>query len=1490
TIQEGNVEVSQLRNYLRERLPDYMIPAAFVLMEQLPLTLNGKVDQQALPLPDQVDRKLTNYVAPQTETAQIVAAVWQQVLQLEKVGLYDNFFDLGGHSLLIIQVRNKLQEILGRDIPIIELFRYPTVDALAVYLSNEQNRQPYSRTNEHISSQQELPLHSTREIAIIGMAGRFPGASNLDRFWQNLCNGVESISFFTDEELASAGIDAELLHQSNYVKAAATLEDIDMFDAAFFGINPREAEIMDPQHRIFLETAWEALENAGYDGESYSGSIGVFAGVGINGYLLNNLFPHQELLDIVGGHQALIANDKDHLPTRVSYKLNLKGPSINVQTACSTSLVAVHIACQSLLNEECEIALAGGVSINIPHKVGYLYQEGGITSPDGHCRAFDAQAQGTISGNGVGIVILKRLSKALIDRDNILAIIKGSAVNNDGSLRVGYTAPSVEGQVKVVVEAMARAGIEPSTVTYLETHGTGTVMGDPIEIAALTQAFHFDPKNEKKNFCAIGSVKTNIGHTDTAAGVAGLIKTVLALKHGVIPPSLHFQQSNPNINFADSPFYVNTTLSQWHSNNTPRRAGVSSFGMGGTNVHVVLEEACKVATDKESKSSYLLLLSAKTDSALEKISVNLADYLNHHREVDLSDVAYTLQLGRRAWEHRRMLVCRNVNGAIESLQSLDKRHVFTSFQPSNDQQAIFMFPGQGSQYVNMARELYCWEPEFRKQVDLCAELLKPHLGLDLRDILYPDENSLSAAEQLNQTALTQPALFVIEYALARLWISFGVHPVAMIGHSIGEYVAACLAEVISLEDALFLVAIRGRLIQQLPAGAMLSIALSEDKVESWLTNDLSLAAINGPNMCVVSGPVDAVNELQQRLIEYGVSCKQLTVSHAFHSQMIVPIMHPFAEQVQRITLKPAKIPFISNVTGNWITTAEATDPNYWVKHLRQPVRFSQGLALLLKEPQRILLEVGPGHNLATIAKQQTDSARVIVGCLRHPLDKQSDREFLLNSVGRLWLAGVHIHWPALYINEKCQRLPLPTYPFERQRYWIEPSKQAGSAHHSSSIKKTDTSNWFYLPSWRRTLLPSSATADPRYCWLVFIDDCGMGSQIVKRLQGLAQDVISVMVGERFATIDTQVYTIDPQDENSYQLLLKELQQNGKTPEKIVHLWSITPEFCDQSKKEFKQRCQELGFYSLISLIQAIGRHSITKPIQIEIVTNGVQRVTGQEILCPEKATILGAVKCVPQEYLNISCRCIDITLTEDGHWQEKRLIKQLINEFTSNLETTLVAYRAQDRWLQTFEPLVPSIDTFPKLLKEEGVYLITGGLGKVGLFLAEYLGQTVHAKLILTGRTAFPNKGRWQDWLTVHDEKDSISEQIRRLQALEAIGAEVLVLNADVTDQEQMQSVIEQIYRCFGELNGVIHSAAIPSDEAFRSIQETDRAICEKLFHPKIQGLLVLERVLRGKPIDFFILQSSLSAILGGLGLMAYTAANLFMDAFAHKQNQLTPT
>ncbi|ELR97617.1 type I polyketide synthase [Gloeocapsa sp. PCC 73106] len=1312
-------------------------------------------------------------------------------------------------------------------------------------MSLEQSERILNALREAKTKLEAAEQDRNEPIAIIGMAGRFPGARNIEQYWQNLCQGIMGIQFIEADENSQ---------HPNYVNVYASFEDVEYFDAAFFGYSPREAEIIDPQHRVFLECAWEALENAGYDSEQYSGSIGVYAGAALNSYLIN-LYSQADLREGLDNVQTVVGNVMGLMPTRVSYKLNLTGPSCGIQTGCSTSLVAVHIACQSLLNRECDLALAGGITISSLGKSGYFFEKDGIASPDGYCRAFDADAQGTVFGNGVGIVVLKRLSAALADGDTIYAVIKGSAINNDGSQKVGLTAPSVTGQAAVIESALKKAGVAPETINYIEAHGTGTALGDPIEIAALNQVF--GKYTKQTEFCAIGSVKTNIGHLDAAAGISGFIKTVLSLKHRQIPPSLNFTRPNPKIDFNHSPFYVNTQLQDWAKNTTPRRAGVSSFGMGGTNAHVILEEAPEQISHLKEGNYYLFLLSAKTQTALDTATTNLVEYLQQHPEINLADVAYTLQVGRRTFDYRRLVVSQN----IEALMSYTS---ITSFQPPTPKAVAFMFSGQGSQYLNMGRDLYENLPIFKKYVDRCCEGLKAYLGCDLRDIVYPSTQDQEL--KIAQTAYAQPALFVIEYALAQLWLSWGIQPTAMIGHSIGEYVAACLGGVFSLEDALKIVAIRGKLMQQCPSGAMLSVYLSSEKVESYLGEDLVIAASNAPELCVISGAIASIAQLENQLIEENIPCRRLYTSHAFHSPMMEPVLTEFTQQLQQIQLNAPQIPFISNVTGTWITDAEATNPHYWAKHLRYTVRFAEGIAELMQS-NPILLEIGPGDTLSKLVQQVpspqktfSDAALLLnsveerwqsgavtaISSLPHPQKAVSDVAFILNSLGKLWLSGVEVDWKGFYSDQKRQRVPLPTYPFERQRYWVEVKPL------DKPKKKAELKDYFYFPTWERS---NTLNYQPKQrSWLIFDN--------LEELERENQTVIVAKSGENFARISAKDYTINPENSQDYKELLETLQELGKIPEAIA--WQLNDRF---------------SFNSLLYLVQAIHSTGITQPIQLIVITRGFYEVIGTENPNPDQATILGLCKVIPQEFPQITCRQIDIETNTD-----------LLMELNQESEA-VVAYRGGYRWLQTYQPLsLPQPQNLP--LREGGNYLIAGELVEgLGLIYAQYLAQAIApcapplviaaAKLIFIAPLDFPEKAQWETWLATHRQQDEISNCIHKLQAIEASGTEIDLFRADLADEAQISEIIAKL----GEIHGVIHGDKM-GDRSSCLIADLTPEKCHYLWRSKIQGLQVLEKTLRSKNPDFYLLQSSLSSVVGGVGLAAYAAGNTFMDALAHQKHK----
>ncbi len=1324
-------------------------------------------------------------------------------------------------------------------------------------------------------------------IAIVGMAGRFPGARNVDEFWRNLRDGVESICTLTDTELSAAGVSAEELANPDYVKAAAVLEDVDMFDASFFGFSPRDAAIMDPQHRHFLECAWEAIENAGHTPEAFVGSIGVFAGSGMNAYMLHNLMQNRQLRESAGLFMIRhTGNDKDVLATRVSYQLNLQGPSLSVQTACSTSLVAIHLACQSLLNAECDMALAGGVTIEMPHAQGYLYREGEILSSDGHCRAFAAASSGTVFSSGAGIVVLRRLEDAIADRDTIHAVILGSAINNDGSRKVGYLAPSVEGQADVVGEALGVAGIRAEDVSYIETHGTGTAVGDPIEMMGLTQAFR--AQTQRNGYCGIGSLKTNIGHLDTAAGVAGLIKTVLALRHRKIPPSLNFDAPNPLIDFKNSPFYVNVKLADWQSSGKLRRAGVTALGIGGTNAHVILEEAPPVEPSEASAQLQLIVLSAKTEIALEQATSHLAAHLREQPEINLADVAFTCSMGRRAFQHRRILVAENTTEAADLLSAGNSKRLLTGTVMSSAPSVVFMFSGQGAQYVHMGAELYHSEPIFREHLDACAEGLKAHLSVDVRQLLYPGtQDTDMALAQLQRTCIAQPALFAIEYSLAQWWMAHGVKPLAMIGHSVGEYVAACIAGVLSLDDALAIIVARGRLMQDMEPGSMLAVSLAPEELA--LPAALSMAAVNAPRQCVVSGPTDAIRQFERELLQRNISCRALHTSHAFHSSMMEPMLTPFVQQMRRVPLRTPRIPYVSNVTGTWITEAQAKDPEYWILHLRNTVKFSEGVVELLRQSDRIMLEVGPGQTLAALTRAHNPKSARVFASMRSEQEQISDTIHLRSTLGQLWIAGVSVDFTTLPCGSTGRRIPLPTYPFQRQRFWIEPdnvpvkrstepiSSSSGEpliASHGSERSKID--DWFYSRTWIQTPLPPVSSSGS-LCWLLFLDTAGLGKQIGVQLRGAGHRVVEVTQGDAFQRVHRDQYRMRPGAREDYDALLKDLDTRNIHAQKLVHLWSLP----DPTKSRTVDDRLSASFYSLLYLAQALADQDMVS-IDLAIVSDRIHSVLNEKVSDPVSSTILGPTKVIPKEFPGIVLRNIDVDLSSQGMVQ---LAVQVITEHSAPFHDPSVAYRNGDRWIESFHHIDMHAHSRPSRLKNKGVYLITGGLGDLGLVIADQIARACQAKLVLLGRTPLPRREEWDTVLAARNTPQQMKRTISKLIQMESIGAEILTVCADVTSIADVRNSIEQAHARFGDINGVIHAAGIVEDGP---LQTKTKESAARVLAAKVQGTLILDETLRNTSLDFFVLFSSVSSVIAPAGQVDYTAANAFLDAFAASKNNAT--
>jgi len=1306
------------------------------------------------------------------------------------------------------------------------------------------------------------------DVAIVGLACRFPGADSPEQFWDNLMGGVESIVRLTDAELIAAGVPQSFLARKDYVKAAPVLADPAGFDAPFFGFSPAEAARLDPQHRILLELAQNALDDAACDPQRFSGRIGVFAGSAMNTY-----FSHAGLAAELAESYipTLIASDKDFLATRISYKLGLRGPGLTVQTACSTALVAVHLARQSLLSGETDVALAGAVSVRVPHRAGYFH-DGGVASADGHVRAFDAAASGTVFGSGAGVLVLKRLADAIEQGDPIRAVIKGSAINNDGAQKAGYSAPSVSGQADAVVEALANSGIGAEEISYVEAHGSGTPVGDPIEVQALTSAFRrFTPK---RGYCALGSVKPNVGHLDAAAGMAGLVKTALALQHGRIPGTLHYSRPNPEIDFSATPFFVSAAATEWPRTKTPRRAGVMATGMGGTNAHVVLEEAPAVVAIEAAAGPQLLLLSAKTAAALETATGNLARYLVSEDAAaagSLADVAYTLQVGRSFYPHRRLVVCGSREEGAALLRAAKPAGAVSGVVIPEPSPVVFLLPGIGDQYAGMSRGLYLRFPAFRAEVDRCAEILQPLLGVDLRELLYPSDlpdraqsqprginlkrmlgrdgppAKHSAAAKLDQTLYSQPALFTVEYALARLWMAWGVSPSRLVGHSMGEYVAACLAGVFTLPEALRLIATRARLVSALPEGAMAAVMLSEAEVRPLLSQELSLSLINGPQLCVVAGPLPAIDRFKEDLARRKVVFRPVRNGHAFHSRLLDPIVPDFLRELRSVEFKTPRLPFISNVSGTWITAEQATNPQYWADHARSTARFSDALAELWRVPDCTLLEVGPGRTLGLLALQHParggEKKLAVLSSLRHDYENLPDAEVILQSLGRLWLDGIVLNWERVDPRPDRRKLALPPYPFEHGRHWIDLQPESGlPGAVPAPVERSAVEDWFYVPTWTQAAFAPAATGgfqSDQTAWLIAGEASRFARVLLERLQTAGA---SAALAEGTEGVD------------DYVRVLGDLKRRTRPNLNVMYLGGLSG-----------PANPEQVFSNLLHLTQALGEQYATGTVRIAVVSAEVHEVTGGEQLRPAMATAIGLGQVISREYSDFTTFAIDLPSGEAESldvWAPR-----LLSEFGAPPAGQVIAYRGKYRWIRQFRP--QPLAKGQGALRTRGVYLITGGTGGLGLAIAKHLARACQARLVLTKKTPISAGG--MDPLLV--------AQLREIEALGGT-AEVQVCAAE--DRAGMRRVMDQIIARYGGLNGAIHAAGIVRDGL---IQMKTEDLARAVLCPKIEGAVILHELLQPHRPDFCVLFSSLSSVLPFHGQSDYCAASAYLDAWAFSAN-----
>ncbi len=1337
------------------------------------------------------------------------------------------------------------------------------------------------------------------DIAIVGMALRVPGARTVDAFWSNLVEGVESIRDLTDEELLAAGESEERLRHPRYVRRAAELPDMEMFDADFFGMSPKEAAIMDPQHRQFLECAWEAMEDAGRMPDTAAGPVGVFAGCGMGSYFYFNVCSNRQLVDQVGMFLLRhTGNDKDFLATRASFLFDLRGPSVNVQTACSTSLVAVHSACQSLLAGECETALAGGVTIELPHRLGYIQQEGEILSPDGRCRPFDHRAAGTVFGSGAGVVVLRRLSDALADGDPIHAVIKATAVNNDGATKAGYLAPSASGQAEAIIEAQGLAGISADTIGYVECHGTGTYLGDPIEVEALTEAFR--QSTSRTGFCRIGSVKSNIGHLDTAAGVVSLIKAALCVKTGQIPPTLGFEKPNPAIPFETSPFRVADRLAQWDVPSAPRRAAVNSLGVGGTNAHAVIEQAPNVQVPMPGRAEgpELLLLSAKSRAGLDLASTRLANALESRPDPSLTDAAYTLVAGRRLFEHRRVVAAGNRSDAIESLTGRRKGLAFTQAAIADAGEPVFLFPGGGAQHVGMARSLMAGDPAVRATIDEGLSALEPEAAAEIRAAWFADGAARPHAEQaFLRPSLQLPAILLVEVAVARWWMTRGLRPAALLGHSMGENAAACIAGVLSLRDAVRLVRLRGELFETVEPGGMLSVSLGRDALADILPPTLDVASQNAPDLCVVSGRNEDLEAFAAVLEASGVETRRVAIDIAAHSRMLDAILPRFEAFLRSIRLSAPTIPILSNVSGGWLSAADATDPRYWVRHLRSTVEFGRGLALLAERAGRIFVEVGPGRALSSLAKLQPSiSADQVINSLPHADDPTNDALHLLAGFGRAYAAGLDLPIRRLFDGRAARRVSLPTYPFQKQRYFIERAAPTRADEADAALSRLpDMAAWGHRPSWRRSapalaMSAPGAAADPT-SFLVFLDRYGFGAPIVDMLRRDGHAVATVTLGDVFARHDADAFALAPEEGRAgYDALVSALGSRGPLPSRILHLWQVT------RGEVPADRIKEEGFRSLVHLAQALGDAAGGgASFALTVVANGMQRVGDEPLAHPDKALGLGPALVMPKEMPGVTVRFLDVQpsfarrrdrfgMPGDA---DTELRGRIVEELFAEPGNEVVAYRGEKRWTRGLEslPLMPAADE-RQPLRRNGTYLITGGCGDLGLCIGEALCERFEARLVLVGRTALPPRDDWDAEILARRGGDRLRRTMERILALEAAGHEVRIERGDVADADDMARVLDAARAAFGPIHGVFHAAGSVDDGLLAT--KSDAAM-DRVLAPKVEGTRVLDRLLKDEPLDLFVLFSSTSTDTAPAGQADYVAANAFLNAYAEAASASDP-